>query len=144
MKNTTTHLLLIEDNPGDARLMSEYLLDDEITHYEIQQFGRLADGLKHLQKAALAVQAGAQDYLTKDEVTSSLLRRSLRYAIERKQALETLRQNEERFRLMFENAPVGYQSLDAKGCFLEVNDSWLNMLGYTRDEVIGRWFGIAE
>jgi len=185
MKNTTTHLLLIEDNPGDARLMSEYLLDDEITHYEIQQFGRLADGLKHLaeqtpdiilvdldlpdsqgmgtfknlhtaapqvpiviltglkdmQKAALAVQAGAQDYLTKDEVTSSLLRRSLRYAIERKQALETLRQNEERFRLMFENAPVGYQSLDAKGCFLEVNDSWLNMLGYTRDEVIGRWFG---
>ena len=42
---------------------------------------------------------------------------------------------------MFDNAPVGYQSLDSNGCILDVNQIWLDLLGYQRDEVIGRWFG---
>jgi len=88
-----------------------------------------------------ALQAGAQDFLSKGEISSGLLRRAIGYAIERKSGIEQLNQNEERFRLMFENAPVGYQSLDANGCFLDVNDAWLEMLGYTRDEVVGHWFG---
>ncbi len=48
---------------------------------------------------------------------------------------------EERFRLLYEQAPVGYQSLDAEGCLLEINQAWLDLFGYTREEVIGRWFG---
>jgi PAS domain S-box-containing protein len=60
---------------------------------------------------------------------------------ERKQAEEALRQSEEKFRLLFEKAPLGYQSLDSDGKFLEINQTWLEMLGYTRDEVIGHWFG---
>ena len=51
-----------------------------------------------------------------------------------------LRQSEERFRSLFDKAPLGYQSLDAEGRFLEVNQQWLDTLGYTRDEVIGRRF----
>jgi signal transduction histidine kinase len=42
-----------------------------------------------------AVRWGAQDYLLKRQVTTELLVRSLRYAIERKQAIETLRQENE-------------------------------------------------
>jgi len=42
---------------------------------------------------------------------------------------------------LFERAPLGYQSLDENGCFLDVNDAWLETLGYKRDQVIGRWFG---
>jgi two-component system, cell cycle sensor histidine kinase and response regulator CckA len=52
-----------------------------------------------------------------------------------------LRDSEERFRLLYENAPLGYQSLDENGYFLEVNQAWLDMLGYSREEVIGNWFG---
>lgn len=52
-----------------------------------------------------------------------------------------LQQSEERFRLLYERSPLPYQSLDADGCFLEVNHAWLNILGYTREEVIGQWFG---
>lgn len=33
------------------------------------------------------------------------------------------------------------QSLDETGNFISVNNSWLNMLGYTKEEVSGRWFG---
>ena len=54
---------------------------------------------------------------------------------------KALRESEERFRLLYENAPLGYQSLDENGCFLEVNQAWLDTLGYQREEVIGRWFG---
>ena len=52
-----------------------------------------------------------------------------------------LKQSEERFRTLFTQAPLGYQSLDAEGNLIEVNEQWLAMLGYTREEVIGKWFG---
>ena len=45
------------------------------------------------------------------------------------------------FRRLYEDSPLGYQSLDEAGHFLEVNPAWLETLGYTRGEVIGRWFG---
>ncbi len=59
---------------------------------------------------------------------------------ERKRAQKVLQESEERFRSLYEQAPLGYQSLDAKGCLIEVNQSWLDLLGYARQEVIGRRF----
>jgi PAS domain S-box-containing protein len=47
----------------------------------------------------------------------------------------------DKFRQLFDQAPLGYQSLDIKGNFLEVNQKWLDILGYEKDEVIGKWFG---
>ena len=60
---------------------------------------------------------------------------------ERDKATSLLRESEERFHLLFNKAPLGYQSLDIQGNFIEVNQQWLDTLGYTRDEVIGKWFG---
>lgn len=58
-----------------------------------------------------------------------------------KNAEKRLDESEERFRKMFYKAPLAYQSLDLNGCFIEVNDTWLDMMGYTRNEIIGKWFG---
>ncbi len=55
--------------------------------------------------------------------------------------LAELRQSEEKYQLLFRNAPVGYQSLDEGGHVLDVSDAWLSALGYERSEVSGRWFG---
>jgi hypothetical protein len=55
-----------------------------------------------------------------------------------KQAAAELQASEERFRLLYERAPMPYQSLDADGRILDVNPAWLQMSGYGRDEVIGR------
>jgi len=52
-----------------------------------------------------------------------------------------LRESEERFVNLFQRAPLGYQSLDSNGYFVEVNEAWLSTLGYSREEVIGKWFG---
>lgn len=57
------------------------------------------------------------------------------------QLLEAVKQSEERFQLLFEKAPLGYQSLDIEGRFIDVNQKWLETLGYTKEEVIGKWFG---
>ncbi len=56
--------------------------------------------------ALRAMQAGAQDYLVKGQVSGSdLLMRSIRYAIERKRIEAALKQREQEFRTLAENAP---------------------------------------
>ena len=59
----------------------------------------------------------------------------------RKQAIEAQQMLEVFFREMFDNAPFPYQSLDEEGHFIEANEAWLKGLGYSREEVIGKWFG---
>ncbi len=59
---------------------------------------------------------------------------------ERKKSSESLLASEAKFRTYYENAPLGYQSLDENGCFNDVNKAWLETLKYSRDEVIGRSF----
>jgi PAS domain S-box-containing protein len=59
----------------------------------------------------------------------------------RRDAEDDLRRSEEKFRLLYEKAPLGYQSLDEDGIIRELNQTWLDTLGYSREEAIGRWFG---
>ncbi|MBC8400255.1 MAG: PAS domain S-box protein [Candidatus Marinimicrobia bacterium] len=54
--------------------------------------------------------------------------------------LNSIREREDNLRRLYENTPLGYQSLDIKGRFITVNKAWLELLGYTREEVIGKWF----
>ncbi|OGQ36866.1 MAG: hypothetical protein A3A85_03865 [Deltaproteobacteria bacterium RIFCSPLOWO2_01_FULL_42_9] len=124
-------ILLIEDNPADARLLREMLIDSggkdifSLTHVirlsealerhraegfdialldlmlpdslGIETFLKLykqmpgipvvvLSGLADEGMAVKAVREGAQDYLVKGQVDSNMLARSIRYAIERKQA----------------------------------------------------------
>ncbi|MBN2750722.1 MAG: PAS domain S-box protein [Bacteroidales bacterium] len=52
-----------------------------------------------------------------------------------------LRQSRNQFAHLFERAPLAYQSLNALGCVVEVNEAWISTLGYSRNEVVGKWFG---
>jgi len=57
------------------------------------------------------------------------------------QTSKNLRQNHETYKLLYENAPMAYQSLDIDGNLIKVNKTWLKKLGYTTEEVVGNWFG---
>ena len=49
-----------------------------------------------------------------------------------------LKESEAKFRFLFEEAPFGYQSLDADGCFTAVNKKWTEILGYASEDIIGK------
>src|SRR4030042_6394519 len=56
----------------------------------------------------------------------------------RRKAEEALRESEEKFRDLFENANDLIQSIDSEGQFLYVNKKWLETLGYSKEEVSKR------
>ncbi|MBE9155856.1 response regulator [Nodosilinea sp. LEGE 06152] len=129
-------VLLIEDNPGDRRLLQELLRETVSVHIQLHHADSLSQGIQHLKEAPFdivlldlflpdsrgfatfeqlhqqernvpivvttglndetlalnAVQAGAQDYLVKGQITGELLVRSIRYAIERKRAEQKIRE----------------------------------------------------
>jgi PAS domain S-box-containing protein len=60
---------------------------------------------------------------------------------EREKSNKALREIEQKFRFFYQNAPIAYQSLDENGHLIEVNNAWLETLGYDRKEVIGKSFG---
>ncbi len=75
---------------------------------------------------------------------------------ERKQAEENLRESEEKYRRLavdleervrqrtaqlqdlYDHAPAGYHSLDADGNIVQINQTALNMLGYTHADLLGK------
>jgi PAS domain S-box-containing protein len=57
-----------------------------------------------------------------------------------KQSEESLRKSERKFKLLYDRAPLSYQSLAENGLLVDVNQTWLDTLGYTRDEVLGKSF----
>ena len=46
--------------------------------------------------------------------------------------------SEEKYTDLYENAPNGHQSIGPDGTFLQVNNTWLKLLGYERFEVINK------
>ncbi|MBT8490721.1 MAG: PAS domain S-box protein, partial [Deltaproteobacteria bacterium] len=130
MYDSSLKVLLIEDNPGDARLICETLKKTNTARYEMKWVDRLSPGLMQLDREPIdvvlldlslpdshgletlertlsqskevpivvltglndeelainALRNGAQDYLNKSDVNSTLLGRSIRHAIERKRA----------------------------------------------------------
>ncbi|MCX8027687.1 MAG: PAS domain S-box protein [Thermodesulfovibrionales bacterium] len=58
--------------------------------------------------------------------------------IKRKKVEEALRISEEKYRDLYDNAPDMYHSVDANGIIVECNDTELKMLGYTKEELIGK------
>ncbi len=167
-------VLLVEDNPGDARLLREVVREAEGAHIQLTHVDTLkkalerlsadqfdvimldlslpdAEGLQTLVKthaqaptvpivvltglddeglAIRAVREGAQDYLVKGQVTGQLLVRAMRYATERKRAVEALQRSEEYFRSLIENALDIITVLDIDGTVRYGSPSFERVLGY--------------
>lgn len=177
-------ILLVEDNPGDIRLLQEYLLGDRSTTggFQIVHMDRLEKGIESLagvrfdavlldlslpdshglgtlvrmraaakgipivvltsiEDEALGmqlIQAGAQDYLVKGQVTGHLLMRSLRYAAERKRAAEALGESEARLRAILDNSPNLVFLKDTQGRYLDVNRQFEHTFHISREAIAGK------
>src|SRR5262245_2019116 len=134
MPVTQIHILLVEDNPADARFVRELLREEHAHEFSVTTVSTVRDAVQHLSSGIAtdailldlslpdenglgpvrtvmaaatrsvvvvmtgagdedlgrqAMQAGAQDYLVKGQVDGRMLRRSLRFAIERQNVLQT-------------------------------------------------------
>jgi PAS domain S-box-containing protein len=65
---------------------------------------------------------------------------------EQKRAERSIQESEQKFRDLFDEAPVAYHELDLENRITRVNTTELAMLGYTAEEMIGRsvWSFIVE
>jgi two-component system cell cycle sensor histidine kinase/response regulator CckA len=88
-----------------------------------------------------AMRAGANDYVLKDQLgrLTPAVERELRECKERlarRQAEDALRESEARFRRLAEAGIIGIVVSDIHGHILEANDTYMKMVGYSRDELL--------
>jgi PAS domain S-box-containing protein/putative nucleotidyltransferase with HDIG domain len=88
-------------------------------------------GVAEEELAIKTVQEGAQDYLVKGQITSDLLVRAIRYAIERKRSEEALRGQA----LIFDNIHDSIIMTDLMGNIMRWNPAAERLFGYYKDEV---------
>jgi PAS domain S-box-containing protein len=86
---------------------------------------------------------GATDYVLKNKLVrlSSAVKRALAEADnkkERKQAEETVRESEARFRVVANSANDGIVSTDSQGIVFYWNQTAQTIFGYTEDEIVGQ------
>ena len=87
---------------------------------------------------AEAMKAGAADYLIKGKLESSLLGRSIRYAVERARASRALRESEERYHRLVELSPDAIL-VHADGEIVFVNGAGVKLLGAdAAEQIVGR------
>ena len=166
-------ILLVEDNPGDRRLIREMLAEASNIAFDVQYADRLeaateyldhngvevilldlglpdSQGLATLKKihaqvsrtpivvltglndetvGLQAVNEGAQDYLIKGQVDTDLLKRTIRYAIERKQTEERERQLQLQLNLSSRLASLG---LMLEGIVHEINNPLASVVGFAQ------------
>jgi PAS domain S-box-containing protein len=105
----------------------------------------LVSGALGEERAIEALKSGATDYVLKQRLERLVpaVRRAVREAderAERKRAEEALRESEERFRATFEQAAVGIAHVNADGRWLRVNQKLCEIVGYSREELLGKTF----
>jgi DNA-binding NarL/FixJ family response regulator len=184
MRDKALQVLVVEDNPGDARLLREMFRKERPGSFELTHLQCMSDAETHLAKggvdialldmgltdahgletvrrslaaapgvpvivltglddealAAGAIEAGAQDYLVKDQIENRALPRALRHAIERHQLDRRLRDQQFYTRALFEANVDAFMGTDPCGILTEVNQQMESLTGCTRDELIGAPF----
>lgn len=163
--------LLVEDNPGDSRLIREMLTEARGATFDLKYADRLQAALEQLSEGGIdvvlldlglpdskgletlsktyaqapkvpvvvltglhdetvgvqAVNRGAQDYLIKGQINVSLLVRTVRYAIERKQAEERESQLQLQLGLSERMVSIGVM---VSGVAHEINNPLTKIMGF--------------
>lgn len=81
------------------------------------------------------------EYTQTDIETLEIIANELSKIIEKRKVENEVVLNKEKYQAIYNNTPLPIQSLNSEGHIIEMNPAWLKLLGYKRDEVIGRWYG---
>ncbi|MFB6231257.1 MAG: response regulator [Salinibacter sp.] len=93
----------------------------------------LLTGQGDLEVDLHAMEAGAADYLSKDQIDTPLLERSIRYAVERKEAEQRIREQAQ----LLDKARDAILAHDMDGRIVYWNKSAERLTGWSKDEILG-------
>lgn len=92
----------------------------------------------HKNGRQVFAQASVSPFKKKGEMEGVLI--ILRDITKNKQAEEAVRESEEKYRLIAESSTEGIYQVDESGEFLFVNEAYARILGYDREEMIGKHY----
>lgn len=95
----------------------------------------LLTGRGHKELDIAAIKAGATDYLVKPQLNSEILERSIRYSLERAESMRALRENEKKYRTIFQKSKDAVFITDKNLCFIDYNIATIELLGYSGEEL---------
>ena len=145
LTNLTAAIELLAHQPVDVILLDWFLPD----HYGVGSLTELQSvaprtpvlmlvGWDDDEGAIAALRAGAQDVLVKERLTTSILERTIRYAVERKRTESALRQTEEMYRSLIESLPLNVFRKDIQGRFVFANQRFCDVMHKRLDELVGQ------
>ncbi|MDX8382756.1 MAG: sensor domain-containing diguanylate cyclase, partial [Ghiorsea sp.] len=86
-----------------------------------------------------AFDAGVADFIAKP-IHLPLLLHKIDYMLRASEDHYAMAQSEEYLMNLFQSLPLGYQSLDEEGNFLDVNPAWSSITGFKKEDVVGKPF----
>jgi PAS domain S-box-containing protein len=128
----------------DARILypseEEYLRVGKIKHPQIEKsgIGQIETKLITKNKKILDVILSSAAF-DKNDLSKGLIF-TVQDITPLKKYQKALEESEDKFRTLYENSPLPYQSLDEQGNIKTVNEAWCREMGYDKNEVIGRNF----
>ncbi len=134
----------------DLRLpdMSGHDIMDFVNAREIDCDVIVMSGEAGIEAAIGALKRGAYDYLRKPYNPPELIKtvenalQKRRLAVENMRIAQRLENSEKMYRYLVDSSPDIIYTLNHEGCFTFVNDRAYQLLGYSRDELIGRHYSL--
>jgi len=120
--------------PGGERIGAVCVLDNTPRRLDEHQCAML-EGLAAIAATSLRQRRAMLDVAHRLAASEAHYRA---IAEEHRLSEERLARSEQRLRGLYEATPAILHSIDAQGRLIDVSDRWLALLGYTRDEVVGR------
>ncbi len=134
----------------DLRLpdMSGHDIMDFVNAREIDCDVIVMSGEAGIEAAIGALKRGAYDYLRKPYNPPELIKtvenalQKRRLAVENTRIGQRLENSEKMYRYLVDSSPDIIYTLNHEGCFTFVNDRAYQLLGYSREELIGRHYSV--
>ncbi|CAN5362385.1 PAS domain-containing protein [soil metagenome] len=113
----------------------ETLINEIVAHPKVECPVIILTGYADIDFSIKSISLGVSDYLVKDEITTSMLYKSITYAIERWEFKVRMQESEKKFSLLFNFSPQPMWAYDLETFkFINVNEAAITHYGYTAEE----------